>query len=175
MAAFHGALALVLSVVLQFGLAHGEEAAAAQPPHPLRIPLTPLYPTSNPDIPWPPEGKDFSSPDPKDWPGSGERFGQSWPRQKVKVLDFAPEPQDFFKDYVSMRKPVMFKGILEEMTVQKKYSFDMKSKSVVNNARSALAAIETQYTTKPDKTKMSFRDFLLSQSPEAHSLSLIHI
>ena len=148
------------------------QVVLGQPPP---IPLHPLYETSDPSISWPPEGRDFSSSDPKDWPGSGERFGQSWPRQKVPILDFAPEPQDFFRDYVSIRKPVMFKGILQQMTTQKKNSFDMKSTSLVNQARAALAGIEVQYTNKPDKNKMSFREFLQSQSPEAHSYTNDHI
>lgn len=144
-------------------------ALAQQPP------LQPLYETSDPDIAWPPEGRDFSSPDPKDWPGSGQRFGKDWPRKKVPILDFAPEPQDFFRDYVSKRKPVMFKGILDQMTVQKKNSFSLKSTNVVNRARSALASVEVQFIDRPDKVRQSFREFLQSQGPEAKSYTNDHI
>lgn len=48
--------------------------------------------------------------------GHGERLGKSWPRTKVPVLKEIPSNEDFFRDYVAKRSPVVMEKVLDEIT-----------------------------------------------------------
>ena len=95
--------------------------------------MKPLYESSDPNLPWPPEGKNFDSEDKNTWPGQGERLGASWPRIKVPEIEENPSAKEFFAEYVFKRKPVVMNKLWKQM--MKVSGYDMSSKSLVNDSR----------------------------------------
>ena len=126
--------------------------------------LESLYDSSDPDLPWPPEGQDFSGKQ-SEWPGQGTRFGKVWPRIKVEVLDDPTIKFDSFnKKYLSQSKPVVIDGLVPKML--ERSQFKMDAKDLVDTGRAAITFFDAKYIKKNEIERMSFREFLLSLQEE---------
>ena len=120
--------------------------------------IEPLYDSSDPDLPWPPKGKDFSSTSFDDWPNQKEQFGKHWPRIKVPIIDSVPSNVTFKKKYVNQNQPVVINGLLDQMT--KESQFSLKPKDLAKDGRAAITFVTTMFGFRGKKFT-SLRDLIL--------------
>ena len=99
--------------------------------------LESLYDSSDPLLPWPPEGASFEGDDVTAWPGHGRRFGEGWPRTKVAVLDEIPGQEEFFAQHVAARRPVVIDGLFARMSDlgSRSFGIDMRAEALRNSGR----------------------------------------
>ena len=114
-----------------------------------------LYYSSDPSLPWPPEGTAHSAPH-SQWPGHKEQLAKHQPRQKVDVAykKGFPSAQDFYTNFVERGVPVIFSHALDSQD----YDF-LRLETLNTSGRAALTFAQVSSFTAKDKQVKSIRSF----------------